>query len=97
MTLLHIREVVIAKGWYFTVGRRFGWVDDGYEIHGVGLNRELFKSEMIVVTVNKKKYAVDTKEARDFIRKYDAHEVINGAKVGYISKSLMKEQHATPE
>jgi len=97
MTMLKIREVEIVKGWYFSVGKRFEWIDDGYEMWGVGLDRALFNSNMIIVTVDGRKYTVDTKEARDFIRKYNSHEELQGAKIGYISKSIMKEQDATSE
>lgn len=88
---MRTKEIEIVKGWYWTAGRQYGWADT-YEMEGVGLNRELFESDRILVTVKGIVYEVDTEEAKAFIKRYNSHNKLGDTKVGYISKSIMKQQ-----
>jgi hypothetical protein len=83
------------KGWFLTAGYRFKWQEDGYDIRGIGFNKGqlIGKGDEIVVIVDNQKYSLNTKEAIDFIHKYDAYfKAGKGSKqttLGVVSKSLM--------
>lgn len=83
------RELTINKGWYFSVGKRFGW-DNEHSTEGVGIERRYFDCSELLVTVEDIQYRVNPEEALEHIRKYKAHEVLAGNKIGYIPRSLMQ-------
>ena len=90
-----IKSITIEKGWYRTVGKKYGWLDE-HSMEGVGLNRELFNGDKIIVTVKGKngaemKYELDAQIGLNFIKQYKSFEMIGGNKVGYVPRSLMKE------
>lgn len=89
------KSITIEKGWYRTVGRKFGWGEE-HSVEGVGLHRELFNGDKILVTVKgkngtKMKYELDAEVGLDFIKRYKSFEMIGGNKVGYVPRSLMTE------
>ena len=83
------KEIKIKKGWYYSAGRTYGWTYK-YAPEGVGLNRELFDSDKIIVDVKGQKYELDSKEGLEFIRKHKAFKMIGTAKVGFVPRELMK-------
>jgi len=85
-------KLVIKKGWFYIAGSKWGWIDDGYEMEGVGINRKLLKNNhMLDVEVEGKTYRVICSEAIQFIRKYKSYyKVSPETMIGVISKSLCK-------
>ena len=93
------KSVTIEKGWYRSVGKRYGWLDE-HSMEGVGLNRELFLGDTILVTVKgkngtKEEYELDTEKGLEFIKQYKSFETIGGNKIGYVPRSLMTEIQPT--
>lgn len=87
---MRIKKIEIKKGWYWSVGARFGWTPQ-HSVSGVGLNRSLFDdSDKIHITVKGETYELDTEEGKAFIKEHKSFETIVGAKVGYVPKSLLK-------
>lgn len=86
------KTIKIQKGWFRTAGQMYGWALHGYDILGIGITKDaLFGTEELVVEVNGKRYAVDCKEAIEFVRKYHSRQVMPGGTVlGVISRSLLK-------
>ena len=88
-----IKTITIKDGWYWSAGRTYGWLDE-FSPEAVGLNRDLFNSEKIIVTVKGKKggafkYEIDSQKGLEFIKKYSAHTLIQGVKIGFIPRELM--------
>lgn len=89
------KSITIEKGWYRTVGKKFGWGDE-HSMEGIGLHRELFNGDKILITVkgkngSKEHYELDAEEGMAFIKQYKSFEMIGGNKVGYVPRSLLKE------
>lgn len=82
----------IKKGWYRTAGFQYGWINAGYEQEGIGINREALDADILEVKVSGVEYEVDCREALAFIRRFGSHKTMQGGtKVGFISKSIMRE------
>jgi hypothetical protein len=89
------KSITIKDGWYWSAGHTYGWTSE-YHPEGVGLNRDLFDSDTIIVTVlnksgNGTKYELDSKKGLEFIRSHHAFKTIGTVKVGFIPRELMKE------
>jgi hypothetical protein len=89
------KEITIKEGWYWSAGDTY-WdcMTDSRE--GVGLNRDLFDSEKIIVTVMSKsgkgmKYELDSKVGLEWIRSHRSFKTIGTTKVGFVPRTLMKE------
>lgn len=92
---MNTKSITIEKGWYRTVGKKYGWLGE-HSMEGVGLNRELFNSDKIVVTIKGKngfreKYELDSEVGLAFIKQYKSFEMIGSNKIGYVPRSLMLE------
>ena len=83
-----VKSITIKKGWYWSAGTTYGWTGE-YSPEGVGLNRDLFDSDKIIVTVKGQKYELDSKKGLEFIQRYRAHKVIGTTKVGFIPREFM--------
>lgn len=93
------KSVTIEKGWYRTVGRKFGWLEE-HSMEGVGLHRELFNGDKILITVKgkngaKQHYELDSEVGMEFIKKYKSFEMIGGNKIGFVPRSLLTEVQPT--
>ena len=86
-----MKKLKIAKGWYRTAGDQYKWVQDGFDVRGVGINRTYFDEPKLLLEVEGKKYELDTKEGLEFVNKYHAVIPTRYGKVGVVSKSLLKE------
>jgi mRNA-degrading endonuclease HigB of HigAB toxin-antitoxin module len=84
------KEITIKEGWYWSVGTNY-WDCKENSREGIGLNRDLFDSEKILVTVKGHKYELDSKTGLDFIREHKSFKNIGTVKVGFVPRSLMKE------
>ena len=84
-----IKEITIKKGWYYSAGRTYGWTGE-HEPEGVGLNRDLFDADTIIVTVKGQKYKLDAKKGLEFIKRYKAHTTIGNNKIGFIPRTFME-------
>lgn len=105
-------EIVnINEGWFYYAGKvgpkTFGWVEDGLDIRGVGINVLILqanrnkKIEVIVHEKNKEpiSYIIDVEEVRESILKYHSFQYKGpggGTKLGVFSKSFMKEKNPPP-
>lgn len=83
------KRLEIQKGWYRSVGRKYGWTDE-HSSEGVGIEREYFNCDELIVVVNKEEYRVDPKVALEHIRKYKSHDNIGVNRIGYIPRTLME-------
>ncbi len=85
-----MKKLTLRKGWYGSVGRKFGWINDGYNVIGVGIDKPLLVgNKALIVRVNKEDYHVDCERAIAFIKQYRAFENYGKARLGFISRSLM--------
>lgn len=82
------KEITIKKGWYWSAGTTYGWTGE-YSPEGVGLNRDLFESDQIIVKIKGERYQLDSKKGLEFIRRYKAHKMLGTTKVGFIPRELM--------
>lgn len=83
------------KGWFNYAGTKYyGWEEDGHDIKGIGLRRELLRDrEQIHVEVDGITYLLNCQEAIDFVIKYKSYyQTRHGTQavtLGIISKSLL--------
>lgn len=85
--------IEITKGWYFTAGRKFGWISDGLDVCGVGINSSYIENaDKLMIRVQGKLYTVTSDEVRAFIQKYNSFiRMPGGSLIGVISKSILEE------
>lgn len=86
-----MKELKIRQGWYFGAGSVYKWRDDGFHMHGIGINREYFNDPELQVEVDGKKYLLDTVKGREFVNKYHAFKRMGESWVGFVSRDLLKE------
>ena len=84
-----MKRLKIKKSFYYTCGKRWGWMHDGYDIVGLGIARKWFDNKAIVVNIDGQDYHLDCEKALEFVKKYKCFENIKGTKVGYIPKNLL--------
>lgn len=83
-------RVNIANSWYHSAGTQYGWLKDGYDRRGVGIEAGLFKGrDEIEVVVDKVEYLLKTIPAVEFIKKYKSYHNAKGTSIGVVSKSLL--------
>jgi hypothetical protein len=85
------KELEIKKGFYRSAGDQYKWVQDGFDIRGIGINRIYFREPKLSVKVENKNYEMDTKEGLEFVNKYRSIILTRYGKIGVVSKSLLKE------
>lgn len=90
-----IRRVTIKRGWYFTVGKKYGWLHE-HSPEGLGINKRFFvDSDEIHISVmspsgSKNVYVLDTQKGKEFIRKYKSFMVTpHGTEIGFVPRSLL--------
>jgi len=86
-------RVTIKKGWYWSAGDKFHWVDDGYSKSGVGIEKGILQNNKeIEVEVNHTLYKLDCDKAREFINKYkSAQNMPGGTVLGIITSDLFQQ------
>lgn len=83
--------VNIKKSWFYSAGRTYKWVDEGYDIRGVGIEVGLIKNNSeLEIVVDKVKYHLLCDDAITFIRRFNSIFNANGTRVAIVSKSLLK-------
>jgi len=86
-----MKKLIINKSFYYSCGKRYGWKADGISEVGVGIAKPWLKeNKAIIVNVDKEDYHLDCEAALAFINKYKCYEDLNGTRVGYVSKDLLK-------
>lgn len=86
-----MKKLIINKSFYYSCGKRWGWKADGVSEVGVGIAKPWLKeNKTIIVNVDKEDYLLDCEKALEFIAKYRCFEDIGGARVGYVSKDLLR-------
>ncbi len=83
------KEITIKEGWYWSAGDHY-WNCEENSREGVGLNRDLFNSEKIIVTVKGEKYELNSEQGLNFIRSHKAFKTIGTTKVGFVPRTLLK-------
>jgi hypothetical protein len=88
-----VNKVEIKKGWYYTAGRKFGWLNDGLDMAGVGINQSFLKDcDELHISVAGAIYRVSCEQVREFVRKYkSAERMPGGSLIGIVSKSILEE------
>lgn len=85
-----MKKLKIIKGFYRTAGMQYGWPSN-IDVRGVGINRTYFEEPKLEISVEGKKYEMDTKEGLEFVNKYHSIIPTRYGKIGVVSKSLLKE------
>jgi len=88
----NMKKVIIKKGWFRSAGFQYKWIFEGYDVLGVGINREFFEDgKKLIVNVLGKDYELDCDEGRKFVRKFGSVMPLRNGSIGIVSKSLLKE------
>lgn len=79
----------IKKGWFRSAGNVYKWTPD-YHIFGVGIEKNWFYKDEIVLYIEGNYYKVNGKVALDFVKHYKAFYEVMGKRLGVISKSILE-------
>lgn len=86
-----MRRLKIRNSFYYSIGRRYNWMKDGFDEVGLGIAKPYLKdNKTLLVNVDGKDYFLDCVKAVEFINSYKSFEDIKGVRLGYISKSLLR-------
>ncbi len=87
-----METIVIEKGWFWSAGKKWNWIDDGFAKCGVGIHKSTLQNySELIVEVEGKKYHLNCQEAKEFINKYkSAMTMPHGSVIGVISRDLLE-------
>lgn len=82
----------IHSGWFYGAGspKIYGWVKDGYDQAGVGINIGLFLAhERLELEIENRVYLLDCGLAKEFIKRYGSYRPARGVMLGVVSKTIL--------
>lgn len=91
---MRVGNLKINKGYFYGAGssKVFNWERNGYNVYGVGIDTNLLNAyDALLITIEGKRYCLDSKEAIAFASKYDSHKITKGTRLAVISKSLLSD------
>jgi hypothetical protein len=69
----------------------YDWVKDGFKIQGIGIRRDYFDVDTLIINLKGNKYSLDTKLAIEFAKKYNSYfNARNNVVLLVVSLTLLK-------
>ena len=87
-----MNKITINKGWFRSAGYKYGWMEDGLDIRGVGINKKcILRGTKFLVEVDGIEYVVDSDEVIPVIKKYKSFMPMRGGtRLCVIPKDFLK-------
>lgn len=86
-----MKPINIKRGWYWSIGDKFGWVNANHSREGVGLDVKKIKGmDPIVVTIKDSPltYSVPRQKAVDFVKQFKSKEQFKKVTMIYLPRTI---------
>ena len=87
----YMKIINISKSWFYTAGKKFDWLKDGFDIKGVGIALSILKENAsLEIRIDNERFLAETEPILKMVEKYNAYFTAGQTRLAIISKSWLR-------